>query len=407
MKETVKYAWREIKRRKSRSTWHILGYVLAVGFLIIIISVADISRIGASNALKYTGAQFIGFVYATSPQDTTITFTNPDHEGLFIYNNPITLFSQTLVDLVRQSPHVKNAAPLLTFTMITDEYVNRSWILAGFDPADMESVRMVSCSSTDIVQGRLIQPGDTDIVLLEQTFADAERYSVGDMIFLGEKEFMVLGILSPGTRPAKADIYLPLKDAIEILNTRIDQTVENVINVILVDGANSLVIRNAIIDVKEILGFNSSTIGYGCFNPAGAAIGFTTRGMKLLGLMVFISIMLLIVASQYYSVAERGNDIGILKAIGWSDRSIVSQVFAESFIQAALGGLIGCLVAVLLYAIFPVNDWLGLNESFASSLDMMIVFLGYIFTVLAGTLAGAVSSMISVRLKPADILRKL
>ena len=407
MKEMLKYAWMEIKRRKGRSTWNMLGYVIAVAFLIITISFTNSSRIGTSTALMYAGAQFIGFVYATSPQDTSISFTDPDHEGLFIYNNPIILFPRPLVDLVSQSRHVKNAAPLLTFTMITDEYVNRSWILAGFDPADMESVRMVACSNTDIVQGRLIQPGDTGVVLLEQTFADAEQYSVDDMIYLGEKEFRVLGILSPGTRPAKADIYLPLKEATEVLNTRIDQPVENVVNVVLVDGAHSLVIRNAIKDVKEILGFNSSTIGYGCFNPAGAAIGFTTRGMKLLGLMVFISIMLLIVASQYYSVVERGNDIGILKAIGWSERNIVSQVFAESFIQAALGGLAGCIAAVLLYAIFPVGDWLGLEESFTSSLDLMTLLSGYILTILAGALAGAVSAMISARLKPADILRKL
>lgn len=407
MKEMLKYAWMEIKRRKSRSTWNILGYVIAVAFLIITLSFAGSSWLGTSTALKYTGAQFIGFVYATSPQDTNISFTDPDHEGLFIFNNPIILFPLPLVDLIRQSPNVKNAAPLLTFAIITDEYVNRSWILAGFDPTDMESVRMASCSNTDIVQGRLIQPEDTGVVLLEQTFADAEQYNVDDIIYLGDKEFRVLGILSPGTRPAKADIYMPLKEATEVLNTRINQPVENVVNVVLVDGASSLLMRSAIKDVKGILGFNSSTIGYGCFNPAGAAIGITTRGMKLLGLMVFVCIMLLIVASQYYSVVERGNDIGILKAIGWSERSIVFQVLAESFIQSVLGGLAGCIAAVLLYAVFPVGDWLGLDESFTSSLDLMILLSGYILTVFAGALAGAVAAMMSARLKPADILRKL
>jgi len=44
-------------------------------------------------------------------------------------------------------------------------------------------------------------------------------------------------------------------------------TRENVINVVLVDGASSLANRSAMKDVKEILGFNSSTIGYGCFDP--------------------------------------------------------------------------------------------------------------------------------------------
>ena len=168
MKETLRYAWKEIKRRKNRNIWNILGYIIAVAFLIITLSFADFSNRGASSALNYTGAQFIGIIYATSPQDTIIHFIDPDHEGWLVFNNPTVLFPLALVDEIKQSPNVKNAAPLLTFTIITDIYVNRSWILAGFDPADMESVRMTSCSSTDIVEGRLIQPGDTGVVLLEQ-----------------------------------------------------------------------------------------------------------------------------------------------------------------------------------------------------------------------------------------------
>lgn len=407
MKEMLKYAWMEINRRKNRSIANILGYIIAVAFLIITISFAGTSWRGASTALNYTGAQLIGFIYATSTQDTNIGFIDPDHEGLLIYNNPTVLFPVPLVDEIRKSPNIKNAAPLLTFTMITDPYVNRSWAIAGFDPTDMESVRMTSCSNTDIVEGRLIQPDDTGVVLLEQTFADAEQYHVNDTIYLADNEFRVLGILSPGTRPTKADIYMPLKEATKVFNTRITNPVENVVNVVLVDGASSLLMRNAMKDVKEILGFNSSTIGYGCFNPAGTAIGITIKGMKLLGLIVFISIMILIVVSQFYSVIERSNDIGILKAIGWSERNIVFQVLTESFIYSFIGGLAGCILVILIYAIFPVSSWLGLAESHAFSIDFVILLSGYLLTIVAGALAGTIAALISARLKPADILRRL
>jgi putative ABC transport system permease protein len=291
--------------------------------------------------------------------------------------------------------------------MITDIYVNRSWIIAGFDPVDMEAVRMNSCSNTDIVEGEPLLTGDSGVVLLEQTFSDAEQYSSGDTIYLSDKPFRIKGILSPGTRPAKADIYLPISEANEILNTRINNPVENVINVVLVDGASSLLNRSAMKDVEEILGFNSSTIGYGCFDPAGAALGITTKGMKILGVIIFISIILLIIASQYYSVAERKNDIGILKAIGWSENNMITQVFAESLIQSITGGLIGSLIAVLLYAFFPVGKWLGIDESFSPSVNWIILITGFILTVIAGAVAGTIAAIRSARLKPADILRKL
>jgi putative ABC transport system permease protein len=407
MKEIIKYAWREIIRRKSRSIVSIAGYIIAVAFLLITLSFAGSSLLGTSKNLKYTGAQFIGFIYATSPQDSVVGFKDPKHEGLSIFNNPTVLFPLPILDIIKQSPNVRHASPLLTFTMITDEYVSRSWIIAGFDPADMEAVRMNSCSNTDIVQGRGLQPGDKEVVLLEQTFADAELYRVDDTIYLSDKPFKIQGILSPGTRPAKADIYMDLNEATDVLNTRIKNPVKNVINVVLVDGASSLLNRSAMKDVEDILGFNSSTIGYGCFDPAGAALGITTKGMKLLGTIVFISIILLIMASQYYSVVERRNDIGILKAIGWSERIMVSQVLTESVIQSIVGGLIGCLVAILVYKLFPVGSWLGLDKSFSPSLNPLILLSGFILTILSGALAGTIAALMSARLKPAEILRKL
>jgi putative ABC transport system permease protein len=407
MKELIKYAWTETRRRKTRSTWNILGYIVAVAFLILTLSFADTSIRGTTKILNYTGAQFIGFIYATSPADTTVRFIDPENEGFFIFNNPTLLFPVQLIDLIRQSPNVRNATPLLTFKMITDEYVSRSWVIAGFDPADMEAVRMVSCSSTSITEGRGLQPGDTGVVLLEQTFADADRYKVDDTIFLGNREFRIAGILSPGTRPAKADIYMPLDEAAAVLNTRIKQPVENAVNVVLVDGASTLLNRNAMKDVKEILGFNSSTIGYGCFDPAGAAIGITTRGMKFLGLIIFISIILLIASSQYYSVVERSNEIGILKAIGWPAGSIVSQVLIESVIQSGLGALAGSIAAVLVFAFFPVNKWMGLDQAFVAFPHLTVLLTGIFLTVLAGALSGTFAALMSERLRPADILRKL
>jgi putative ABC transport system permease protein len=317
------------------------------------------------------------------------------------------MFPVTLVDEIRRSPNVKSASPLLTFTIITDEYINRSWVLAGFDPADMESVRMASCSATDVIEGRLIEAEDAGMVLLEQTFADAEQYRVGDIIYLGDSEFTVAGILTPGTRPAKADIYMPLQEAVQVLNTRIERPVMNVANVVLVDGASAFLNNHAISDVKEILGFNSSTIGYGCFNPAGAAMGITMRGMRILGLIVFASVMILIVASQYYSVVERQNDIGILKAIGWSDRNVISQVMAESFIQSVIGGIAGSVAAIIIFISLPVDFLFGIEGQSGFSINTVIVTTGYILTVFAGTVAGLISALASLRLQPADILRRI
>jgi putative ABC transport system permease protein len=407
MKESILYAWREITRRRLRTTGIIAGYAVAAALMVISVTLAGFSITGTGSTLEYTGAQFIGFVYSAPGNTPEVRFNKPETEGFLVYNYPVVPFPAELVEVIIRSPNVKHASPLLTFTVGTDDDSDRSWILAGFDPFDMEAVRMASCSDTDIVEGRFLAPGDRRLVLLEQTFADAQQYATGDMISFGQLEFTVAGILSPGTRPAKADIYMPYEEAIEVLNTRIKEPVRNIANVVLVDGISSILTVRAQNDVKEILGYNSSTLGYGCFNPAGAAIGITLRGMRLTGLAVFLTIFIFIAASQFFAVIERRREIGVLKAIGWSDKDVVKQEMAGSFIQSAAGGLAGCIIAIALLAFLPLQQWLGIEDMSSLSLETVVIAAGLGITVVSGTLAGAVSATMSLRLKPAKVLRTI
>jgi putative ABC transport system permease protein len=407
MKESILYAWREITRRRLRTAGIIAGYAVAAALMVFSVSLAGFSIRGTGSTLEYTGAQFIGFVYSTPGNTPEVRFNKPENEGFLVYNYPVVPFPAELVEVIRRSPNVKHASPLLAFTVGTDDDSDRTWILAGFDPSDMEAVRMASCSDTDIVEGRFLEPGDRRLVLLEQTFADAQQHGTGDMLSFGDLEFTVAGILSPGTRPAKADIYMPYYEAIEVLNTRIKEPVRNIANVVLVDGISSILTVRAQNDVREILGYNSSTLGYGCFNPAGAAIGITLRGMRLTGLAVFLTIFIFIAASQYFAVVERRREIGVLKAIGWSDRDVVKQEMAGSFIQSAAGSLAGCTVAILFLAFMPLQRWLGIDDVFSLSLETAVIAAGFGITVVSGTIAGAVSATMTLRLKPAKVLRTI
>ena len=51
--------------------------------------------------------------------------------------------------------------------------------------------------------------------------------------------------------------------------------------------------------------------------------------------------------SQLISVVERRGDIGVLKAIGWSGRQVVTLLLAESVIQGLIGGLLGGLAVAV------------------------------------------------------------
>ena len=59
------------------------------------------------------------------------------------------------------------------------------------------------------------------------------------------------------------------------------------------------------------------------------------------------------------SVTERTREIGLRKALGASQRSIMMQFIIEAVLLCVLGGLIGIIIATSLLFLFTnLNDWI-------------------------------------------------
>ncbi len=408
MGDAILYAWRETIRRKNRSLWNILGYLVAVAFLVVSITTIGLSSDATQSSLANTGTQFIGFypkTFETASQQE-IQPLDPENEGFVASNTPSMLFSRELIEKMNQSPNVKYASPFLSFRIQADGS-DRSLLMAGFDPNDMEAVTAAGCSATNVVEGRFLQPGDSGVVLLEQTYAESMKLKSGQTIKLGQKDFRIIGVVSPGTRPAKADVYMSITEAEKVINGRLNRPLNGLVNIVLVDGANSTVHPEAITDVKGILGKNGMVSGYGCFKPAGLAVGLTQDSVGLITILIGLSVILLAMRSQYSSVLERKHDIGILKAIGWSNTNVVRQIMSESIIQAIIGGVLGCLAAILILMLLPVNEWFDVETAALPLLSPAILLYGLLLPLVAGVLSGLVPARSAARMKPADILRML
>jgi ABC-type antimicrobial peptide transport system permease subunit len=72
-----------------------------------------------------------------------------------------------------------------------------------------------------------------------------------------------------------------------------------------------------------------------------------------LSIIVLAAAFLIAILFTISGVTRRTREFGTLKAIGWTNRSIVRQVAGESVVQGLIGGVIG--VAIGLLGIFVVN----------------------------------------------------
>jgi putative ABC transport system permease protein len=125
--------------------------------------------------------------------------------------------------------------------------------------------------------------------------------------------------------------------------------------------------------------------------------------------VVGLGVVLFAAKSQLASVVERRGDIGVLKAIGWSGRQVVTLLLAESVIQGLIGGLLGGLAAVVGLSISEATVATAHPATTAEDLMMICSVLGsgLLLALLGGILAGLAPALLSVRINPAEAIRKL
>ena len=117
---------------------------------------------------------------------------------------------------------------------------------------------------------------------------------------------------------------------------------------------------------------------------------------------VFITILLVALNTMAQAVRERTGELGVMKALGFSDAQVLAFVMVESLLIAVFGGGVGLALGAFLVSRgdptggampvfrFPPNDQL----------------LAAVFVLLLGIVAGAWPAIQAMRLKAVDALRR-
>ena len=110
----------------------------------------------------------------------------------------------------------------------------------------------------------------------------------------------------------------------------------------------------------------------------------------LVAMVMGLGAVLAALNTMYSAVAERGREIAVLRALGFSGRSVVLAFLAESMWIALIGGVLGCLLAL------PVNgittgtiNWQTFSHlAFAFRITPDLLALGLAFALLMGLCGG-------------------
>jgi putative ABC transport system permease protein len=125
-------------------------------------------------------------------------------------------------------------------------------------------------------------------------------------------------------------------------------------------------------------------------------VGIVTLGLGAVGI---INIMLV-------SVTERTKEIGLLKALGATKRSILAQFFWEGLLLTGISGVIGIAVSAAAMAVMQVL-FIGKIPGFdPPRLVPWSAALALIALVLCGVVAGLYPASKAAQLDPIEALRR-
>jgi len=123
-----------------------------------------------------------------------------------------------------------------------------------------------------------------------------------------------------------------------------------------------------------------------------------------IGLIVFLTLLLVTGNTMAISVRERTGELAVFKAIGFSDRAVLFFVLSESLVIALVGGLIGLGLAVLAIPVLA-KGMTGLLPTLF--LKPSVLVSGLIIAILVGLASGLLPGIGAMRLRIVTALRRV
>lgn len=319
MNVQLKLAWRYLKGRGLRSLLTTLAVVLGVMLIF-----------GLNGIMPTVLKAFNRTLLSTAGKiDVTITSA---------FNEP---FSADVLNEVSRvpgvdvaTPEIQRVVPLPPRPGVPAASQVAQLNVIGVDPRTVGQVRDFPVDS-----GRPLAAGDGDVAVLAQDLATQLGLRVGSTIDIpsstGSTRYTVIGLLSTGTLPGEEQIYVPLASAQALFAfPRRITTIEASFR----QGVDRVKVEDAL---RVALGTGYSIGGLSTNSSLLASLSIAQFTMNMFGVFALATGAFIILNSFRTVVAERRRDIGMLRAIGASRRTIVGMFLVESVLQGAIGTAIG------------------------------------------------------------------
>lgn len=259
-------------------------------------------------------------------------------------------------------------------------------------------------------------------IVLEKHYAKFHHTRLGGTMMIGGRPFNIVGLLEirEGSQIASANIYMPLHEAQKLSGEA------KGVNVAYLRLRNPSLLAKVKSQIGRELPGVSVTSSDSFLELMGGVSKISEQFSWLVSIIALGGAIFLIIKTMLANLVARSSEIGILKAVGWTERDVQKQLMAEALLQSLAGGIVGLVAGYAIsyglgFLSIPVSTpWeINLTPAFAREAATTVA-VRLPVSVSAGLTAGALALSLvtgalasffmgrrTSRMKPVDILRKL
>ena len=410
------YLMKELYYQKRRTLMSILGLAIGIALLIILNALSLAYRQAARMPLKEIGADMTVQRAGDVPKELT---------GPVFPCSAVTIHKEE-VEKIRKLPGIKGMGTALLLWVFDP---TRALIVLGIEKENSIGPSILRSSVTE---GRFFHDGKPE-ALVEAAYARQFGIRLSDTISVAGKKYPVVGFVdaSRAAKIAVANVYLPITEAQNLAASSkqlqsVSPFAPGDVNLLFIK-AEQEEITGLAAAMKGMLGDKATVATPDSFlKLLGSLFALSDKFTLVASLIAIIIAVLIAFKTMAGNVAERAREIGVLKAVGWTNRNVVSQLLAESVIQCFLAGILGLLIALaaafglsflkvnipIPWEMSPTPHFLpgGGDQIFKTlrlpvHIPWTLASFAILLSVFIGGMTGALLGRNIAKIKPSEVLR--
>jgi putative ABC transport system permease protein len=364
----LKYNFRNLVVRRTTTAMTAFSITLTVAVFVVLMALAE----GLRSSLATTGSPLNVLIMREGSQSETVSFVSRDSLQVIKYLDGIAKDD-------KGEPMVSPEVIVLINMPRRGQTQGSNVTIRGVG-ADGPALR----PDFQIVAGRYFNPGLREVVVSKRISERFQNCSLGDKLKFAKGYWTVVGIFTAGDSAYNSEIWGDVNELAQ------DFDRENYSDVIVRATGTAAVAR-----LKDQIS-NDRRLHMKPQTEREYYESQTQTARPIQAFGIFIAVLMAVGASfaamntMYAAVARRTKEIGTLRVLGFSRASIMLSFVIESVLIAALGGLIGCLVAL------PVNGITTGTTNFSTFSEIAFNFrvtpelfaTGLVFSVFMGLVGG-------------------